>query len=203
MYPKNLQTAFVGRLRHCTEVDVRGQVVQARQPEDVAVGEVTVVAHDRAHQPLRVVVLPSWKAVVDGDERPARQPLCRSAHPRDCVEADFRAVAVGKLAHLAFDLGHCGDQVGRRRALDEPETAVEGSDAPLRDHSPALDEEPHRHHIEHFVGQHDTREVDRRRRQPIDRLARKQRLLTLPQFGRDFDDRVALARCAALSQCPQ
>src|SRR6185295_2904971 len=82
-----------GRMRQRAEVDVRGDVLQARQVERIAVHVVTVVAGERAHGALRVIVLARRKAVVDDQQRAALQETAERTHPQAAEQAEFAFVS--------------------------------------------------------------------------------------------------------------
>ena len=87
---EHLEAGLARRLGEGAEVDVRGDVLPARLEEHVAVRAVAVVAHQRAHRALRMVVLVARKAVVDDEDRAVLQALAERAHPGAAPQARSR-----------------------------------------------------------------------------------------------------------------
>src|SRR5215831_7340764 len=75
-----LGPALLRGARHGTEVDVRGDVLQARHEERVAVEMVAIVAAHGAHRALRMVELALGEAVVDEERHACVEALGEGAH---------------------------------------------------------------------------------------------------------------------------
>ena len=68
---EHVEAGLARRVSQRAEIHVRGDVLLARMQERIAVRAVAVVAHERAHRALRVVVLVAREAVVDDEDRAA------------------------------------------------------------------------------------------------------------------------------------
>ena len=71
MYPATSSPTRSPASRHGGEVDVRGQVGQARPQERIGVRAMAVMPHEGARAALRVVVLALREAVIEHDHRAA------------------------------------------------------------------------------------------------------------------------------------
>mmetsp|Transcript_16269 Transcript_16269/g.45542 ORF Transcript_16269/g.45542 Transcript_16269/m.45542 type:complete len:419 (-) Transcript_16269:406-1662(-) len=167
------------------EVDMRRDVLVAHGHQRVGIGQVALVAHQRAAVALRVVVLGLGEAVVDEEGRPA-------------LQAAGQGVDEG--LGLPVDLGHgTGHEAGLHRRAQRAVAVFEREARAARHHAalaPGLaveGDQLHRHRVQHLVADDDGLDLLGQRVQPVDaaRPAGQPLALALAQFGRQLDDAVA------------
>ena len=175
------------------EVDVRGDVFQADFVQRVDVGLVQMVAHQRAHVPLRVVVLGFGKSIVQqegGAAAPGLQALGQAGDKGLGLRVDF-----GQIVVLARDLQRRAQVGGAVR----PGQIFRFSDhAALVPDTTLAHQQPYRHRIQHLVAHHHPLQGLRPGIQPTDLVSMRGQGLRLAcaQTAREIDDGVATHRVA-------
>src|SRR5207302_3735087 len=109
---EDLESGVARGLGEGAEVDMGAHVLLAGMHERVAVRLVTVMAHQRAHRALRVVILVPRKAVVDDEDGAFGEPLAKRAHPGARRKIDLADVRNGNA-----DLAGCFEERAGRGTL--------------------------------------------------------------------------------------
>src|SRR5467141_3668084 len=89
---EDLEPGVARGVREGAEVDMGAHVLLAGMQERVAVRLVAVMAHQRAHRALRVVILMPRKAVVDDEDSAFGQLLAKRTHPGARRESDLALI---------------------------------------------------------------------------------------------------------------
>ena len=97
----DLEPGALAGLGDGAEVDVRGDVAKPRPAQRVVVDPVTVVADERAHVALRMVVLAGAEAVVDEEHGAAHEDPAEFLDQRLGCGVDFARVVAGGREALA------------------------------------------------------------------------------------------------------
>ena len=188
---QHLHTRLLRGQGHGGEVDVGGDVFAPYLHQRVAIGQVALVAHHRAHVALGVVVLVFAKAVVQQEGRAPLQPVGQHADEAFALGVDF-----GQVVLRAFDIDRRA-QVGR--AVGPGKTAVFGHHhAALMPHTALLTavarQQLHGHGVQHFIAHHHTAKLFGQGIYPAQlvRVGNQLGLLAGPQAARQIDDGVAL-----------
>src|SRR3989304_5791981 len=83
-----------GALGDGGEIDMRRDVLQARQEEWIIMRMVAVVAHQGALRALRMIILARAKTIIDEQQRTLLQALTQAADQSRRCERDFTQIIV-------------------------------------------------------------------------------------------------------------
>src|SRR5439155_996617 len=173
------------------EIDVAGDVLQAREEKGIGVRVVAVMAHERPILALRMVVLLLRKAVVDEKRHAFLEHLRERAHKALRGLLDLGAKALGQ-----FQRARGSERPPGSEPPGPAETIVSHADAAFLQLSALNAHHVGRHRVEHFIAEHDAGKHGRQAIEPGHALeqvrhSRRERVpASLAKIGRELEDEI-------------
>ena len=202
---QQFQPRFGGGIGHGAEIDMRGEIAQARQVKRIVQAVVPVMHAQRAAVALRVEILGARKPVVEAENDAPLQALRQAGDPGRGGEVDLRQIVRPRI-----DCAGSTPKRPLRQGLVAPcELAGLINHAAFEQLAIQPAHQMDRHRVEHFIGQNQTAKTVRQRiepdhaRQQLRRFRRQQGALSVTQVGTEFKNPVLRRQTFATLQFAQ